>query len=200
MPDHDEQRRKPLEDLSDAGLSILRVFAEVGSEPLALNQLVFSTGVQTTDIEALLRGELRWWIDKRIKQNVRRSGGFLTWVYHSQMRDAERKSTLQAFRSHGPSVLFACRCLDEGIDLPDVDAAILVSSTQSTRQRIQRIGRVLRRGDGDKKPIVVTLMASGTRDEAVTDSDRAEFEGVARIKTIHGEKACIAALLSLAEG
>lgn len=135
----------------------------------------------------------------RVKQGKMKSAGFPTWVYHSQMRAHARKNTLGAFRSSGPGVLFACRCLDEGIDLPDVDAAILVSSTQSTRQRIQRIGRILRRGNGEKKPVVVTIIAAGTRDEAVTDSDRKIFDGVARIKNTDGTKACIAALASLAE-
>jgi superfamily II DNA or RNA helicase len=88
---------------------------------------------------------------------------------------------LADFRRAGPSALLACRSLDEGIDIPEVDAAILAASTQSLRQRVQRIGRTLRRGDGNKRPLIVTLVAQGTTDENVTADDRATFAGVATI-------------------
>ena len=35
-------------------------------------------------------------------------------------------------------------CLDEGIDVPEFQGAILVSSASSMRQYIQRRGRILR--------------------------------------------------------
>jgi RNA polymerase primary sigma factor len=113
-------------------------------------------------------------------------GGDPIWcrVYHSQLRGDERARGLAEFRRVGPSALLACRGLDEGIDIPQVDAAILAASTQSKRQRIQRIGRTLRRGNGNKRPLVITLFAQGTNDENVTAEDRATFAGVA---TIHDE-------------
>ena len=62
-------------------------------------------------------------------------------VYHSGLQGTERNEVLNEFRVIGQSALLACRCLDKGIDIPAVDAAILVASNQSRRQRIQRIGR-----------------------------------------------------------
>lgn len=41
--------------------------------------------------------------------------------------------------------LLSVRCLDEGIDLPAVDSAILIASSRSTREFVQRRGRILRR-------------------------------------------------------
>jgi len=97
---------------------------------------------------------------------------------------------LNEFRANGQSALLACRCLDEGIDIPEVDAAILVASTQSRRQRIQRIGRTLRRGDHDKRPLVVTLFCQDTRDENVVQNDAEVFADVA---TFHetSEDSCV---------
>lgn len=68
--------------------------------------------------------------------------------------------------------------------MPEIDAAILVSSTKFPRQRIQRIGRVLRRGDGNKKPVVVTLFCEGTTDQSVMSSDAAIFGEAAEIKNL----------------
>lgn len=103
-------------------------------------------------------------------------------VFHSGLDRAARDRVLNEFRGCGPSAILACRCLDEGIDIPEVDAAVLVASTQSARQRIQRIGRTLRVGDGNKRPIVVTLLCRETRDENVIENDRQIFGDVATFR------------------
>ena len=41
-------------------------------------------------------------------------------------------------------------CLDEGIDIPELQSAIIVSSSRSKRQYIQRRGRILRIGKKEK--------------------------------------------------
>jgi superfamily II DNA or RNA helicase len=124
-------------------------------------------------------------------KNLRSNDLFSSWVYHSQMSRLQRSEVLSKFQASGPGALLACRCLDEGIDLPDVDAAILVSSTQSKRQRIQRIGRVLRRGSGNKKPIIITLTVKGTSDNSITGADPKEFSGVASIFEAEGQQECL---------
>ena len=40
------------------------------------------------------------------------------------------------------------RCLDEGIDVPDANIGIVMSSSSVPRQRIQRLGRIIRRSEG----------------------------------------------------
>jgi superfamily II DNA or RNA helicase len=119
-------------------------------------------------------------------------GGDPMWcrVYHSQLGRDERANVLAEFRRIGPSALLACRSLDEGIDIPQVDAALLAASTQSLRQRIQRIGRTLRKGGPNKRPLIITFYAKGTNDENVTADDKDTFAGVA---TIHNqtEQTCL---------
>ena len=98
-----------------------------------------------------------------------------TGILHSGLSELERERALAEFRATPHGILFACRMLDEGFDVPDVDAAVLVASTKSKRQRIQRVGRVLRRGDGAKQPVVATLFCDQTTDQQVVAEDKALF-------------------------
>ena len=72
--------------------------------------------------------------------------------YHSKM-EGDRAATMLWFRSFG-GVLVSIRCLDEGVDIPDVSHAIILASSQNPRQFIQRRGRVLRRAPGKQVALV----------------------------------------------
>lgn len=56
----------------------------------------------------------------------------------------ERKGILQAFRNGAYSKLVAGRVLNEGVDVPDANVAIVVSGNSTPREHIQRLGRVIR--------------------------------------------------------
>jgi len=114
-------------------------------------------------------------------------------VLHSGLPQDERRSVLDEFRRNGVSALLTCRVLDEGLDVPQIDAALLVASTQSRRQRIQRIGRALRKGNGGKRPLVVTLHVPGTTDGNVTADDRELFGEAADLHRV-SDRNCIATL------
>ena len=72
--------------------------------------------------------------------------------YHSKM-EGDRAATMSWFRSFG-GILVSIRCLDEGVDIPDVSHALILASSQNPRQFIQRRGRVLRRAPGKSIAIV----------------------------------------------
>jgi superfamily II DNA or RNA helicase len=55
-----------------------------------------------------------------------------------------KDKTLDIFELNG-GVLMSINCLDEGVDIPSIDHAIILSSSQNERQFIQRRGRVLRK-------------------------------------------------------
>jgi len=59
-------------------------------------------------------------------------------------RSENKKETLSNFEQGHISMLFAMKCLDEGIDIPRTELAVFCSSTGTPRQFIQRRGRVLR--------------------------------------------------------
>jgi superfamily II DNA or RNA helicase len=103
---------------------------------------------------------------------------------HSDMDQNFRDKVLADFAENECGVLFCCRMVDEGYDLPDIDAAIIVASSQSERQRIQRAGRVLRRGDGDKQALIVTLYCEGTSDAYIVKNDRKLFSTKSDIKRL----------------
>ena len=44
-------------------------------------------------------------------------------------------------------MLVAIKCLDEGIDIPSADTAIVMASSTNPREYIQRIGRVIRQAE-----------------------------------------------------
>ena len=72
--------------------------------------------------------------------------------YHSNM-EGDRSATMSWFRSFG-GILVSIRCLDEGVDIPDVSHALILASSQNPRQFIQRRGRVLRHALGKHFAIV----------------------------------------------
>ena len=72
--------------------------------------------------------------------------------YHSAMQ-GDAAATLQWFRSSG-GVLVSIKCLDEGVDIPAADHALILASSQNPRQFIQRRGRVLRKAPNKAKAVI----------------------------------------------
>jgi superfamily II DNA or RNA helicase len=62
--------------------------------------------------------------------------------YHSTM-SGDRDSVLRSLGDHG-GIVVAIRCLDEGVDIPVTDHALILASSTVEREYIQRRGRVLR--------------------------------------------------------
>jgi RNA polymerase primary sigma factor len=56
---------------------------------------------------------------------------------------------LSSFKKGKINVLSAVKTLDEGVDVPEVGFAVIVSASKTRRQMIQRMGRILRRKDDD---------------------------------------------------
>ncbi len=65
--------------------------------------------------------------------------------YHSQMGRQANKNVLERFRHGELRILIACKAVDEGLDVPDASVGIILSGTSTQRQRIQRLGRILRK-------------------------------------------------------
>ena len=64
---------------------------------------------------------------------------------------AEREEILRDLESGFLDGVVAIRCLDEGIDLPDLRMGFLLASSTNPRQFVQRRGRLLRRAEGKKR-------------------------------------------------
>ncbi len=86
--------------------------------------------------------------------------------YHSQMGPQANRNTLERFRSGELRILIACKSMDEGIDVPDASVGIILSGTSAQRQRIQRLGRIIRRQEGKKRALLYYLHLDGTSEES----------------------------------
>ena len=71
---------------------------------------------------------------------------------------AERERILKLFAKGYYQALIGIKCLDEGVDVPSTQTAILMASTLNSRQHIQRRGRILRRSPGKKKANIIDLV------------------------------------------
>ena len=89
---------------------------------------------------------------------------------HSDLSRGERKDRLAALRAGRLKAVVAPTVLDEGIDVPDIDLAVVMGGSRSRRQMIQRMGRVLRlKPDGGKATFVVVYALGTAEDLGVSD-------------------------------
>ncbi len=96
------------------------------------------------------------------------SKDFLIPAITHQTPVKERHDILQRFRDGTYRTLVASHVLNEGVDVPAASIAILLSGTGSTREYIQRLGRVLRRGSGNKIARLYEVIAEETAEEQVS--------------------------------
>lgn len=89
----------------------------------------------------------------------------------------ERHEILRCFREGIYRTLVASHVLNEGVDVPEASVAILLSGTGSTREYIQRLGRVLRRGTGHKLARLYEVVAEETSEENVSRRRRRSTKG-----------------------
>jgi superfamily II DNA or RNA helicase len=78
----------------------------------------------------------------------------------------ERREALARFRDGALRALVSARVLNEGIDVPDADVAIIVGGTLGEREHAQRVGRLLRPREG-KRALVYELVLRGTMEAGV---------------------------------
>jgi superfamily II DNA or RNA helicase len=83
----------------------------------------------------------------------------------------ERRAVLEGFRSGEYSRVVASNVLDEGIDVPDANVAVVLSGSGSEREFTQRLGRVLRPGEG-KRALLYEVVTAETAEERVADRRR----------------------------
>jgi superfamily II DNA or RNA helicase len=105
-------------------------------------------------------------------------------IDHSKVPSRERSKALSQFGNGSNSTLVAVRTVDEGIDVPDANRAIIVSGTLTKRQRVQRIGRVVRPSGGTAT--VISLLARGTTEEYVVGMEDPALVGPSRVRTCIG--------------
>lgn len=108
------------------------------------------------------------------------ASGIKAVLYHSGLPARTRAEALSEYRQGKSNVLVTCRALDEGFNVPETEVGIIAASTATRRQRIQRLGRVLRPAEGKDGAVVYTLVATNPEIDRLR-SEEVEMEGVASV-------------------
>jgi superfamily II DNA or RNA helicase len=84
----------------------------------------------------------------------------------------ERRYILDGFKTGRFKAIVSSQVLDEGIDVPDANVGIIVSGTGSSREFIQRLGRILRPAEGKDVAILYELISKDTGEVKVSKRRR----------------------------
>jgi superfamily II DNA or RNA helicase len=84
--------------------------------------------------------------------------GYKVSTYTAHTSLTEREILRQQFESGELQGLVAIRCLDEGVDIPAIQTAVILSSSSNPRQFIQRRGRVLRPHPGKDRATIFDMI------------------------------------------
>lgn len=78
----------------------------------------------------------------------------------------EREFILKSFREGRYRVIITSKVLDEGIDVPDASVGVIMSGTGSSREFIQRLGRILRKVSGKQAELIEIVTRNTTEPRA----------------------------------
>lgn len=84
----------------------------------------------------------------------------------------ERKDILDKFRDGVYRMLVSSEVLNEGVDVPAANVAIILSGTASPVRHVQRLGRILRKKD-ENKAMLYEVISRGTKEHDVARRRRA---------------------------
>ena len=80
---------------------------------------------------------------------------------------SERREILECFRSGKYSGIVTANVLDEGVDVPDANVAVVLSGSGSEREFTQRLGRILRPKADGGRALLYELVTEETAEERV---------------------------------
>ncbi|MDY6817642.1 MAG: DEAD/DEAH box helicase family protein [Halobacteriales archaeon] len=80
---------------------------------------------------------------------------------------AERREFLESFRDGTISRLVTSNVLDEGVDVPDANVAVILSGSGSEREFTQRLGRILRPKQDGGRALLYEVVSTETAEERI---------------------------------
>jgi superfamily II DNA or RNA helicase len=83
----------------------------------------------------------------------------------------ERKEILERFNDGRYPVVLTSKVLNEGVDVPEANVAVVLSGSGSVREHVQRLGRILRMGK-DKRALLYEVITRNTVEEGVSERRR----------------------------
>ncbi len=79
----------------------------------------------------------------------------------------ERRLWLEAFNNGEVLALATSKVLNEGVNIPSASIAVILSGSGSSREHIQRLGRILRK-QPDKEAVLYEVISAGTTEEHIS--------------------------------
>lgn len=101
---------------------------------------------------------------------------------------SDRVAFLERFRDGRFNVLVTSRVLNEGVDVPEASVGIVVSGTGTVREHVQRLGRILRAGEG-KRAVLYEIVTGGSGEEytSLRRRNHDAYQRAAQISDPHGQ-------------
>lgn len=99
---------------------------------------------------------------------------FLVPVITHQTKVTERTRILEGFAEGAYGAVVTSKVLNEGVDVPDANVAVVLSGSGSVREHVQRLGRILRQREGKRAVLYEVVTARTT--ETFTSERRREHD------------------------
>ncbi len=164
------ERKRLLYGMSERGAAVSKILADSIAQNPECKAILFHESI--SEVMAIFHA-------------LRRAGHRVV-AEHSEFPDAMRAESLRLFRSGTARIIVSARSLIEGFNVPSADLGIVVAASASVRQRVQTLGRLLRKGGSaaggqEKQAVLYVLYAHDTVDEVIYEkTDWAQFVGADR--------------------
>lgn len=89
-----------------------------------------------------------------VTQKLRSEYGMSVQRFTAEEDLKERQNIKEYFQDGLYQVITAIKCLDEGVNIPGIQTAFILSSSRNPKEFIQRRGRLLRRSEGKNKAVI----------------------------------------------
>ena len=96
---------------------------------------------------------------------------FLIPAITHRTRTKERKEILEAFNKGDYLALVASKVLNEGVNIPEANVAVILSGSATIREHVQRLGRILRRRQG-KEATLYEVVSEDTVEDRISERRR----------------------------
>ncbi len=137
------------------------------------------------------------YIDK-VYEIVNNEEGIISAKFTAEENPQQRRDILHLFGKKVIQALIAIRCLDEGVDIPQLETAIIMSSGTNPKEFIQRRGRILRKAAGKQYSYIydfIVIPSLSIQDVSALTPDEKEME----LKVISREFERVQEFANLAE-
>jgi superfamily II DNA or RNA helicase len=96
---------------------------------------------------------------------------FLVPAITHQTKVTERSEILDRLRTGQYNAVVTSRVLNEGVDVPAANVAVVLGGSGSVREHVQRLGRILRPAEG-KRALLYEVLSAGTSETSISERRR----------------------------